>query len=55
MDRGAWQASVHGVSELDVTEHTAHLLWNLSISSKFPDFVDIKLFKRLFYILKCHF
>ena len=22
MDRGAWQATVHGVAELDMTEHT---------------------------------
>ena len=24
MDRGAWQAIVHGVSELDMTEHTLY-------------------------------
>ena len=24
MDRGAWQAIVHGVSELDMTEHTSY-------------------------------
>ena len=27
MDRGAWQAIVHGVSELDMTEHTSY--WSL--------------------------
>ena len=32
MDRGAWWAAVHGVQELDVTEHEhssegCHLLW----------------------------
>ena len=24
MDRGAWRATVHGVAELNTTEHTAH-------------------------------
>ena len=24
MDRGAWQATVHGVAELDMTKHTPH-------------------------------
>ena len=24
MDRGAWQATVHGVTELDVTEQLTH-------------------------------
>ena len=29
MDRGAWQATVHGVTESDLTEHVAHTnLWD---------------------------
>ena len=26
MDRGAWQATVHGVAELDMTEHARNTL-----------------------------
>ena len=31
MDRGAWRAIVHGVAELDATEHT-HILYTKCIS-----------------------
>ena len=27
MDRGAWWVIVHGVAELDITEHTLTKLW----------------------------
>ena len=27
MDRGAWQATAHGVAELDMTEATSHPDW----------------------------
>ena len=27
MDRGAWQATVHSVAELDMTEMTEHEQW----------------------------
>ena len=29
MDRGAWQATVHGVAELDTTELLTHLHFSL--------------------------
>ena len=36
MDRGAWQATVHGITELDTTEETehVHILWCLTNISK---------------------
>ena len=36
MDRGAWQATVHGITELDMTEATehTHTLWCLTNISK---------------------
>ena len=30
MDRGAWQATVHGVTESDTTEHITHTIINIT-------------------------
>ena len=35
MDRGAWRATVHGVTESDVTEHT-HTQIQISLLSSLP-------------------
>ena len=31
MDRGAWWATVHEVTEMDITEHTAQHILNLNL------------------------
>ena len=45
MDRGAWQATVHGVTESDMTEHT-HIIKNISglcpqFSGRSPKILEI--------------
>ena len=34
MDRGAWQATVHGVTELDMTEHLHELESNTAVGAR---------------------
>ena len=45
MDRGVWQATVHGVTESDMTEHT-HIIKNISgvcpqFSGRSPKILEI--------------
>ena len=35
IDRGAWQATGHGVSESDTTEHTSHHIMGLNIFNQY--------------------
>ena len=51
MDRGAWQAAVHGVTELDTTEETedactdvslSEMLLSIDLFPKYPPLSDIK-------------
>ena len=50
MDRGAWRATVHGVAELDTTEHVTHMTSAYTLhcfSSSLMEYPDLLvLFKR---------
>ena len=43
MNRGAWQTTVHGVTESDITEATAHLT-NTEKKTYILDYLLVKLF-----------
>ena len=53
MDRGAWQATVHGVTESDMTDHstTTKLLWgflgHMTFSDNAGKFTNWLLYARL--------
>ena len=59
MDRGAWWATVHGVAELDVTEHLSTAQLSVYVSIPISQFIppllyplvtiSLKVFSHTFY------